>query len=84
MKDSTSHFGEIPSEVVKLEQKIVNRLEEELRLQGRMKGWLANQVGCAKNTITNIINGRMPHLDLADRIAEALGKTVYDIWTLRK
>lgn len=57
-----------------------NNLKAILDEQGIMVSWLAKQVGVHRNTITRTMEGSIPHLDLAYRIAKALNKSVYDIW----
>lgn len=49
-------------------------------LDGRPISWLANKSGVHRNTITSYLKGAAPQLDKAYKIAEALDKTVYDIW----
>lgn len=57
-----------------------NRLKEILDARGIKYGWLAEQAGVSRNTVTSLINGSCPRLDLAYRVAAALGLSVYDIW----
>ncbi len=57
-----------------------NRLKEILDDRGIKYGWLADQVEISRNTVTELMKGARPHLDLAYRIADALGLSVYDIW----
>lgn len=57
-----------------------NRLKEILDQRGIKYKWLANQANVDRNTITNLINGSCPRLDLAYRIAKTLDLSVYDIW----
>ncbi len=47
-----------------------NRLQQILDEKGIKKGWLAKQVGISRNTVTNLINGAIPRLDLAFKIDE--------------
>ena len=58
-----------------------NKLKVILDDRGIKYGWLAEQVGVSRNTITALINGSCPHLDLAYKIAAALNLMVYDIWS---
>jgi DNA-binding XRE family transcriptional regulator len=57
-----------------------NRLKEILDARGIKYGWLAEQVGVNRNTIKNLMDGACPRLDLAYKIAAALGLSAYDIW----
>jgi DNA-binding XRE family transcriptional regulator len=57
-----------------------NNLEEILKEQGRKITWLANQVGVHRTTITRIISGAPPQIDLAYKIAKELNKSVFEIW----
>lgn len=57
-----------------------NNLQKILDEQGRKYGWLAEQVGINRNTVTNLINGAEPKLKVAYRIAKVLGVSIYDIW----
>ena len=57
-----------------------NNLKQILDSRGIKYGWLAEQVGVRRNTITDLIKGQTPHLDLAYTIADKLNLTVYDIW----
>jgi DNA-binding XRE family transcriptional regulator len=63
---------------------VENKLEETLKNQGRMKGWLAEKIGTNRNTITGLCKGQEPHLSLAYKIANALGKEVTEIWPNKK
>jgi putative transcriptional regulator len=55
-----------------------NHLKEAL--DGRMIKWLADKTGINRNTISSYLKGTVPSLDNAYKIADALGKSVYDIW----
>lgn len=57
-----------------------NRIEEFRNEKGLMKGWIAEQAGIHRNSLTSIMRGAEPHLSVADKIAKALGKTIYDVW----
>lgn len=57
-----------------------NNLERILNDQGRKITWLAETVKVHRNTITRIMAGAAPHLDVAFRIAKALDLSIYDIW----
>ncbi|WP_068672261.1 helix-turn-helix transcriptional regulator [Oceanobacillus sp. Castelsardo] len=49
-------------------------------LDGRTIAWLSDKTGVHRNTITSYIRGTAPQLDKAYLIADALNKSVYDIW----
>lgn len=57
-----------------------NNLKQILDERGIKYGWLAEQVGVRRNTISDLMRGANPHLDLAYKIAKTLGLSVYDIW----
>ena len=57
-----------------------NKLKVILDQRGIKYGWLAEQVGVSRNTVTALINGSCPNLKLAYKIADALNLSVYDIW----
>lgn len=57
-----------------------NNLRKILDSRGIKYGWLAERVEVRRNTITDLMKGQTPHLDLAYKIADALGLSVYDIW----
>ena len=57
-----------------------NKLKVILDQRGIKYGWLAEQVGVRRNTITDLMKGQTPSLSLAYRIADCLGLSVYDIW----
>lgn len=57
-----------------------NRLQEILDKRGLKKGWLAERAEVHRNTITALIRGVTPGLDLAYKIADILNVSVYDIW----
>lgn len=57
-----------------------NRIEEFRKEKGLMKGWIADQSGIHRNSLTAIIKGADPHLTIAGKIAKALGKTIYEVW----
>ena len=57
-----------------------NKLKVILDSRGIKYGWLAEQVGISRNTITDLMKGQTPSLSLAYRIADVLGLSVYDIW----
>lgn len=50
-----------------------NRLKEVLDERGIKQNWLAAKCEVSRNTITNIINGSTPSLDLAYKIAHVRG-----------
>ncbi len=56
------------------------RLDEIMATEGRKQTWLARQVGCSRAQISLIVGGY--HADDATRraIAEALGRTVDDVF----
>ncbi|NOV01324.1 helix-turn-helix domain-containing protein [Paenibacillus sp. LMG 31457] len=59
---------------------MLNRIEEFRIEKGLMKGWIAEQAGIHRNSLTSIIRGAEPHLSVADKIAKSLGKTLYEVW----
>jgi putative transcriptional regulator len=59
-------------------------LRKILNVRGIKQSWLADKVGIGEAHMSRIKNGLLPRLDLAYRIAEALGLTVYDIWEIEK
>jgi putative transcriptional regulator len=59
-------------------------LRSVLRKRGIVQTWLCEQVEISNAQMSRIVNGMMPRLDLAYRIADALELTVYDIWEIEK
>jgi len=57
-----------------------NNLEKIIGQKGINKSWLAEQAGINRNTVTSLIRGSVPKLNMAYKIAKILGLTVYDIW----
>ena len=57
-----------------------NKLKVILDSRGIKYGWLAEQVGISRNTVTNLMDGSCPNLRLAYKIAKLLNLSVYDIW----
>ncbi|HET7657832.1 MAG TPA: helix-turn-helix transcriptional regulator [Bacillales bacterium] len=49
-------------------------------LDGRPITQLEERSGVHRNTIASYIKGADPKLSKADRIAAALGKTIYEVW----
>jgi plasmid maintenance system antidote protein VapI len=47
---------------------------------GVTQEWLAQQTGLQPNTISRIVNGQMPTLRNARKIAKALGTSVDVLW----
>ncbi|GAX91263.1 transcriptional regulator [Effusibacillus lacus] len=57
------------------------RLKVILAEKGLKSKWLAEKAGIQNATLSRIINGKtIPTLDVAFRIAEALGMSIHDIW----
>lgn len=61
----------------------MNNLRKILNERGIPQSWLAEEVKAGEGQISRIKNGWFPPLDLAYRIAKALGLTVYDIWEMK-
>jgi putative transcriptional regulator len=59
-------------------------LRKVLRERGIVQTWLCERVEISNAQMSRIVNGMMPRLDLAYRIAEALELTVYDIWEIEE
>jgi transcriptional regulator with XRE-family HTH domain len=58
------------------------RLKLMLVQMGIKQEWLAQKTGLKPNTISRIVNGQMPTLRNAQKIARALGTTVDALWPL--
>jgi len=56
------------------------RLAEILELEGRKQTWLADQLGVRRATISAYVNGLHVPQDRREAIAEALGRTVRDVF----
>jgi putative transcriptional regulator len=60
-----------------------NKLREIMKEQGRTQKWLSQTVGVSETTISSYMkNKSIPTLPVALRIANALGKSVEDIWAV--
>ncbi|GIM46816.1 hypothetical protein DNHGIG_23650 [Collibacillus ludicampi] len=57
------------------------RLKEILEERGIKQKWLCERTGVGVSHMSRIIGGKMiPTLEVAFKIAAALGLTVHDIW----
>jgi putative transcriptional regulator len=64
---------------------IKNRLKEILEDRGIMQKWLAEKAGIDKSTMGNIIKNRYStSLEVAFKIARALGLHIEDIWEFKE
>lgn len=58
------------------------RLKEVLSEKGVTSAELAGRVGVSKATVSNLINNKtMPSLDTLEKIAEALGVEMWELFT---
>lgn len=59
------------------------RLKQILEERGIKQKWLSEKTGISESHLSRIVTGRItPTLEVAYRIAAALGLTVYDIWEM--
>lgn len=59
-------------------------LKLELVKREMLQEDLMRITGIPRNTISRIVNGQIPTLRNAQKIADALGMTVDDLWPLKK
>lgn len=55
-------------------------LARVLRKEGRRQSWLADEVGVSRTHMNAVVHGLYPTPELAVAIAEALGRTVEELW----
>lgn len=60
------------------------KLKMHLVLHGIKQEWLASQTRLPSNTISRIVNGQLPTLRNAQRIAKVLETTVDALWPLEE
>jgi putative transcriptional regulator len=64
--------------------KVKCNLRKILNERGIKQSWLAEEVKIGSAHMSRIKNGLLPRLDLAYKIAAALGLTVYDVWEIEE
>jgi predicted transcriptional regulator len=72
----------IPCEVGNLNNRLKKILEERNINVTGLNG-LDKKAKVHRNTINKLLNGSIPRLDIANKIAKALDLSVYDIWELK-
>lgn len=64
-------------------KKSICKIEDVLAQQGRMKKWLCKETGINPGWLTRLASGEsLPNAHHAQRIAEALGVSIGELWPL--
>jgi putative transcriptional regulator len=59
---------------------IQNKLPEAIAASGLKKGFVSQEAKISRATLTNLLNGSHPTLQVAYKIADVIGKRVDEIW----